>query len=171
MSKWLNLASTFSHCRSYWFRFVVEPWQDGVWGQAEARRLPLRVLGHLDRGQRESVASRDTTDRFVQRPPPNAAPQRHSRGVRLADQDEPHVIRHAERYKHLKCRYFTLSLKIHINEKYPRPIASKLLQNESSQTQNLYAILIPHCQGLFFVAGLFHSFILLWDMVVFLLFR
>ena len=56
------------------------------------------------------MASRDPTDRFVQRPPPNAAPQRHSRGVRLADQDEPHVIRHAERYKHLKCRYFTLSL-------------------------------------------------------------
>ena len=40
-----------------------------------------------------------------------------------------------------------------IDEKYPRPFASKLLLNKEAMTQNPYAILIPYYQGLFMWLG------------------
>ena len=40
-----------------------------------------------------------------------------------------------------------------IDEKYPRPFASKLLLNKVAKTQTLHAILIPYYQGLFMWLG------------------
>ena len=43
-----------------------------------------------------------------------------------------------------------------IDEKYPRPFASKLLLNKVAKTQTLYAILIPYyVPGFIYVAWLF----------------